>query len=368
MQGLYLNPDAWYEERGITTWLNTQAVRIDRDARTVVLGTGESLPYDRLILATGSSSFVPPIEGFGAEGTFVLRSADDALHIRAFAQRHGARHAVVAGGGLLGLEAAYALHKLGMRTSVLERSDRLLRRQLDARAADLLRRYIEGLGMEIVTDASTTAISANGRVNEVILDDDRALPADVFLVAAGIVPNAALARAARLHVKRGILVDERMRTADPAIYACGDVAEHSGAVAGLWPTAVEQAEVAADNAVGGAKAYGVSAPVTILKVVGIELTSIGRFEAQSPSEEVIALEDEAAQKYRKLVIGEDGRIVGAILLGYSTEVSPVRTAIARGWDVRPRLDDLRAGRWDVLAGMSGEQPLLAAAPAHPGSA
>jgi nitrite reductase (NADH) large subunit len=368
MQGLYLNPDAWYEERGITTWLNTQAARIDRDARTVVLGTGESLPYDRLILATGSSSFVPPIEGFGAKGTFVLRSADDALDIRAFAQRHGARHAVVAGGGLLGLEAAYALHKLGMRTSVLERSDRLLRRQLDARAADLLRRYIEGLGMEIVTDASTTAISANGRVDAVTLDDDRTLPADVFLVAAGIVPNVALARAAGLLVRRGILVDERMRTADGAIFACGDVVEHSGAIAGLWPTAVEQAEVAADNAVGGNKAYAVSAPMTILKVVGIELTSIGRFEPQSPGEEVIALEDEAGQKYRKLVIGEDGRIVGAILLGYSREVSPVRTAIGRGWDVRGRIEDLRAGRWDVLADMSGEQPLLAAAPAHPGSA
>jgi nitrite reductase (NADH) large subunit len=368
MQGLYLNADAWYEERGITTWLNTQALRIDRAARTVVLGTGESLRYDRLILATGSSSFVPPIEGFGAMGSFVLRSADDALDIRAFAQRHGARHAVVAGGGLLGLEAAYALHKLGMRTAVLERSDRLLRRQLDARAAELLRRYIEGLGMQIVTDASTASVSGNGRVDAVTLDDGRSLPADVFLLAAGIEPNATLARAARLHVGRGILVDERMRTADPAIFACGDVAEYSGAVAGLWPTAVEQAEVAADNAVGGARAYAASAPVTILKVVGIELTSIGRFEPDSSGEEVIALQDEAAQRYRKLVIDEDGRIVGAILLGYSREVSPVRTAIARGWDVRGRIDDLRAGRWDVLADMSGEQPLLAAAPAHPGSA
>jgi nitrite reductase (NADH) large subunit len=222
--------------------------------------------------------------------------------------------------------------------------------------------------MEIVTGASTTAVCANGRVSEVTLDDDRALPADVFLVAAGIVPNVALARAAGLHVGRGVLVDERMRTADAAIFACGDVAEHSGAIAGLWPTAVEQAEVAADNAVGGAKAYSTSAPVTILKVVGIELTSMGRFEPESPGEEVIALEDEASQRYRKLVIDEDGRIVGAILLGYSREVSPVRTAIARGWDVRGRIDDLRAGRWDVLADMSGEQPLLAAAPAHPGSA
>ena len=292
----------------------------------------------------------------------MLRSADDALAIRAFAQRHGARHAVVAGGGLLGLEAAYALHKLGLRTSVLERSDRLLRRQLDARSAELLRRYVEGLGMEVVTGASTAAVSANGRVEAVTLDDGRTLPTDVFLLAAGIEANAALARAARLHVRRGVLVDERMRTADPAVFACGDVAEYDGAVAGLWPTAVEQAEVAADNAVGGAKAYAAAAPVTILKVVGVELTSIGRFEPESPGEEVIVLEDEAAQRYRKLVIGEDGRIAGAILLGFSREVAPVRTAIARGWDVRARLDDLRAGRWDVLAGMSGEQPLLAAAP------
>src|SRR5262249_4556986 len=149
-------------------------------------------------------------EGFGAQGTFVLRSAEDALAIRSFAQRHAARRAVVAGGGLLGLEAAYALHKLGLRTTVLERSDRLLRRQLDQRAADILRAYIEGLGMEIAMEASTTAISANGRANLVMLDDDRYLPVDVFLVAAGITPNVALARAAELEVNRGVVVDEQM--------------------------------------------------------------------------------------------------------------------------------------------------------------
>jgi nitrite reductase (NADH) large subunit len=367
MHGLHLNPDSWYEERGISTWLNTQAVRIDRDARVVVLGTGESLRYDRLILATGSSSFVPPIEGFGSLGTFVLRSADDALAIRAYAQRHEARRAAVAGGGLLGLEAAYALHKLGLRTSVLERSDRLLRRQLDARASELLRSYLEGLGLDVVTDASTAAISANGRVNLVRLDDDRDLPVDLFLVAAGINPNAELARAAGLPVNRGVIVDERMRTSDPAILACGDVAEYGGRVLGLWPTAVEQAEVAADSAVGGEKAYTGSVPVTILKVVGIELTSMGRFEPGGEDEEVIALEDAEAQRYRKLVIDGDGRIAGAILLGYSREVAPVRTAIERCWDVRTRIDELRAGRWDVLAEMSGEQPLMPATPAHPGS-
>ena len=150
MQGLYLNPDTWCESRSITLWLNTRAQAIDRSAREVSLGTGERLGYDRLIIATGSSSFVPSIAGWGTPGTFVLRSADDALEIRAFAQLQGARRAVVAGGGLLGLEAAYALHKLGLATTLLERSDRLLRRQLDERAAELLNRYIEGLGISRV--------------------------------------------------------------------------------------------------------------------------------------------------------------------------------------------------------------------------
>ena len=359
MQGLYLNPDAWYDEHGITPWLNTRARKLDRAGRQVVLGSGETLPYDRLILATGSSSFVPPIEGFGVPGTFVLRTADDALGLRAFSQRHGAQRAVVAGGGLLGLEAAYALHKLGLRTTVLERGDRLLRRQLDARASALLHEYLSGLGLEIATNAETVALSSDGRVNLAMLADDRMLPADVFLLAAGIAPNAELAKAAGLEVDRGVLVDERMRTSDPHILAAGDVAQHAGRVHGLWPVAVEQAEVAADNAVGGEKVYKGSIPFTMLKVVGVELTSVGRFEEQ-PGDEVVALE-EAGGKYRKLVI-EDGRIVGAILLGYSQEVAAVRTAINRGFHVAGVMASLRAGRWEALAELSGERPLLAGAP------
>jgi nitrite reductase (NADH) large subunit len=359
MQGLYLNPEAWYEEHGITPWLNTRARGVNRADGHVRLGTGEKLPYDRLIIATGSSSFVPEIEGFGAPGSFVLRTADDALGLRSFAQREGAARAVVAGGGLLGLEAAYALHKLGLRTTVLERGDRLLRRQLDARSSALLQAYLEGLGLEILTDAETVGLSANGRVRRAQLADGRALAVDVFLAAAGIKPNIELARDAGLAINRGVLVDERMRTSDPAILAAGDVAEHAGRVHGLWPVAVEQAEVAADNAVGGEKSYRGSIPFTILKVVGVELTSVGRFEQQA-GDQVVALEDPGG-RYRKLVI-EDGRIVGAILLGYSQEVAAVRTAINRGFDVGNVMDALHAGRWNVLATLSGERPLLAGAP------
>jgi len=363
MQGLYLNPDAWYDEHAVTPWLNTRARSIDRIRQTVELGTGESLRYDRLILATGSRSFVPAIDGFGGPGSFVLRTAEDALGLRAFTQRNGAATAVVAGGGLLGLEAAYALHKLGLRVTVLERGDRLLRRQLDARASALLHAYLEGLGLAILCDAESAAVEGDGRVRMAHLADGRGVEADVFLAAAGITPNAELARAAGLAVNRGVLVDERMRTQDHAILAAGDVAEHAGRVHGLWPVAVAQAEVAADNAVGGRKEYRGSVPFTMLKVVGVELTSVGRFEEQA-TDEVIVLE-EPGGRYRKLVI-EDGRIVGAILLGHSAEVAAVRTAIDRGFPVGGVMDALRAGRWTALAELSGERPLLAGAPTGAG--
>jgi NADPH-dependent 2,4-dienoyl-CoA reductase/sulfur reductase-like enzyme/ferredoxin len=360
MQGLYLNPDGWYDDHGITAWLNTRALWIDRGKGEVALGTGERLPYDRLILATGSRSFVPEIEGFGAAGTAVLRSAADAIDLRAYAQRVGTRRAVVAGGGLLGLEAAYALHKLDLKTVVLERSPSLLRRQLDARASDLLRQYLEGLGLEIVLNAEVERADAGSRLRGLHLRDGRRLEAQILLVAAGIQPNAELARDAGLNINRGVLVDDRMRTSDAAILAAGDVAEFAGQVPGLWPTAVSQAEVAAENAVGGEKIYEPPVPVTILKVVGIELASLGRFEAAGPHEEAIALED--AGRYRKLVIS-GGRIVGAILLGHGNDVAAVRTAITRGFDVSNELGALRAGRWDVLAQLGAGAPLAPAAAA-----
>src|SRR3954451_10701921 len=237
MQGLYLNPDAWYEERAITTWLNTRALWIDRANREVALGTGEKLPYDRLILAAGSRSWVPPIEGFGADGSGVLRNAADAMALRAYAQRVGSRRGVVAGGGLLGLEAAYALHKLGIKTVVLERGDRLLPRQLDHRAGELLRTYLEGLGLEIVLDVEVRSVDANGRVRGVDLVDGRVLPAQILLVAAGIEANVELARDAQLRINRGVLVDDHLRTSDPDIYAAGDVVEYGGQRPGPWATA-----------------------------------------------------------------------------------------------------------------------------------
>jgi NADPH-dependent 2,4-dienoyl-CoA reductase/sulfur reductase-like enzyme/ferredoxin len=320
MVGLHLLPDAWYDDNRITCWLNTRAVEIDREARQVLLGTGERLPYDRLILATGSEAHVPEIPGFGGDGTFVLRTASDALRIREYVQQAGAQSAVIAGGGLLGLEAAYSLLKLGLHTTVLERSRWLLRRQLDEAAGELLRGYLGNLGIEVLVESEIAALEDGAAV----LADGRRLPADVVLVAAGIEPSTALARSAGLDVGRGVLVDDRLRTSDERIFAAGDLAEWRGSILGLWPVAVEQAEVAAENAVGGTRDYAGTVPVTMLKVVGVELLSAGAITG--PRERAEA--DPDSLRYRKLVLDADDRVIGAILLGHP-ELAPAVTAAVR---------------------------------------
>jgi nitrite reductase (NADH) large subunit len=341
MVGLHLLPDAWYDDNRVTCWLNTRAQEIDREAGEVLLGTGERLPFDRLILATGSEAHVPGIPGFGGPGTLVLRTASDALAIREYVQRERVEHAVVAGGGLLGLEAAYAIHKLGLRTTVLERSPSLLRRQLDDVAGALLRSYLENLGIEVLVGARIAALEDG----VVALADGRRVHAGVFLVAAGIEPAVDLARSAGLDVARGVLVDDHLRTSDERIFAVGDLAEWRGSVLGLWPVAVEQAEVAAENAVGGSRPYAGTVPVTMLKVVGVELLSVGRIGG--PNEVVVA--DDEALRYRKLVLDEDGRAVGAILLGHPEHVPGVTAAVREERPLGHLTEALSAGDWEALS-------------------
>ena len=355
MVGLQLLPDAWYEDNRVTTWLNTHAVELDRDAAEVLLGTGERLRYDRLILAPGSESYVPSIDGFGADGTFVLRRAGDAIGIRDWVQRSRAGEAVVAGGGLLGLEAAYALKKLGLSVTVLERSDRLLRRQLDDRGAQLLRGYLSGLGIEVMTAADVARIHAGEHVEGVELTNGTVMPADVVLVAAGIAPNTELALRSGLEVRRGIVVDDELRTSDPRVFAVGDAAEHRGGIVGLWPAAVEQAEVAAQNAVCAAPSesrYEGSVPVTILKVEGVELLSCGRVEADGDGAIALVVDESEAHRYRKLVVDADGVLVGGIVIGSPADAGALSDAVKAARNVAGIVDELRAGDWSGLAAES----------------
>lgn len=350
MQGLYLLPEQWYDEHQVVAWLNTVAKRIDPAGKRVLLATGDTLPYDRLILAMGSSSTIPPVTGFGSPGSFVLRSAADAMQIRAYAQEHGCRDAVVAGGGLLGLEAAHSLHELGLRVTVLERGGRLLSRQIDEYCSELVDAHFARIGMQVLYRAESDSLAGEDRVRGVTLKDGRTLRCDMFLAAVGIRPNAELARQAGIEVNRGVIVNDRMETSVPGVFAAGDVAEHGGQVFGLWPIAAKQGEAAAVNALGGDVTLVSEVPATILKGVGLDLFSIGR-SAVKPGDQVIVNEDPdpSAPSYQRLVLAE-GRAAGGIVLGtYPEVVAAVTAAVKNRAAISPALvAELRRGDWTRL--------------------
>ena len=346
MQGLHLMPESWYSERNIEVLLNTHARSLDTEKHSVLLADGEELAYDRLILATGSQSYVPPLPGYGGSHCFVLRTADDAMGLRSYVQQHQARFAVVAGGGLLGLEAAYALHKLGVKVTVIERNHWLLHRQLDERAGHMLQLYLHSLGLEVVLSAQIKGLDLTPDGHTMVqLDQASALRADVFVVAAGIAPNVALAQAAGLQVNRAVVVNEQMQTSASDVFAAGDVAEFSGRTPGLWAVAVEQAEIAACNALGQMRSYQEPVLSTVLKVVGADVVSVGQFEA-TEGDTVFAEEDSSAHRYRKLVV-RNGRLQGAILMGWPEWIEPITKAVKSHADVSTHLGKLQNGDWST---------------------
>jgi nitrite reductase (NADH) large subunit len=363
MQGLFLLPETWYDEHQVTAWLNTMATRIDLPTQRVFLGTGEVLPYDRLILAMGSSSTEPAITGFGRPGSFVLRTAADAQQLRAFTQRHAARDAVVSGGGLLGLEAAHSLLELGLRVTVLERGTRLLSRQIDPRCSELVDAYFRRIGLHVLYRAEADALTGEDRITGLTLKDGRGLRCDMFLAAVGIRPNTELAKSAGVPVDKGVVVDDHMQTGVPGVYAAGDVAEHGGRVLGLWPIAAKQGEVAAVNALGGDERLAADVPATILKGVGLDLFSIGRVEPEA-GDDVIVDEIPALPSYRRLVVSRN-RAVGGIVLGHHPgDIAAITTAVKKHVELDDALlAEVRRGSWGALkgAGKTGR----AVQPSHP---
>ncbi len=351
-------PPRWYEDHGITVHLDCAVAQLDPAGHRVVLCDGRQVSYERLLLAAGSAAVVPPtIAGTEKQGVFVLRTLDDALAIKAYAA--GTKEAAVIGGGLLGLEAAHALHALGLAVTVIEFFPRLLPRQLDIAGAELFRAMVEASGIRVITGAVCQEILGEGRAAGVGLQGGEAVSGGLVLISAGIRSRSQLAQAAGLEVKRGVLVNERLQSSAPDVYAAGDVAEFSGQVYGIIPAAVEQARVAALSMLGVDSApYTGTVPLTTLKTMGIDLTSIGEVNPEGGGVQEYRVVRREKGLYRKIVL-RDGRIVGAILIGDKANVSPVTRLIKAGADLSAQADQLDEEDLDFRRLSSGDAPKLA---------
>jgi nitrite reductase (NADH) large subunit len=312
---LWLNSLDWYQSKGVHVHAGVRVDRIDPGARTVGGAGGKVVePYDYLVLATGSRPFVPPIEGTRQQGVFVFRTLEDCAAIGAFAGE--CDRAVVLGGGLLGLEAARGLLTHEVEVTVVEAAAHLMPQQLDAAAADLLRHKMEAMGVDVRLQKSVVELTGDGRVTGVRLGDGSVIETDMVVISCGIRPNVSEAKAAGLLVDRAIVVDDQLRSSDPYIFAVGECVQHKGVCYGVVEPLYEQAKVLADVLSGSnpRASYRGSKLATTLKVMGVELTSMGDVHGKSADTEVVSHLDPEAGVYRKLVV-RDGRLAGAILLG-----------------------------------------------------
>ena len=337
---IQLKPLTWWPKNGITNVFGRPVTALDRARKTIAFGNGVELAYSKLVLATGSHAIKLSKPGMDLPGAITFRAMDDVdTMLNAVAP---GRPAVVIGGGLLGLEAAYGLAKAGVRVTLLHLAPRLMERQLDEPAARLLRAAIEGKGCEVILGADTARVRGTTRVEAVELADGRVIPADLLVCAVGVRPNTALAREAGLACNRGILVDDQMRTDDPDVFAIGECAEHRGVAYGLVEPAYEHAKTVARTLAGERDAaYAGSILATNLKVSGVSLFSAGDFLGEG--REVLVYEDAAQQVYKKIVLDDD-KVAGAVLYGDTADGLWYLDLIKSGASVDAMRDDLIFGR------------------------
>ncbi|MFT4035281.1 MAG: nitrite reductase large subunit NirB [Patulibacter sp.] len=306
---LQLRPAAWYEDHGVEVRIGARVTQLDAARKLAHTSDDETIAWDRCILATGSDALIPPIPGIGQEGVVAFRSPEDCEAIQAASDAR--KPAAVIGGGLLGLEAARGIAARGAKVTVVHLMDRLMERQLDANAAALLAPAMQELGVEVLLEKSTSMIRGEGgRVTGLDFADGSTLDAELVVVAIGIKSRTDLAKDAGLEVGRGIVVDDRLQTSAPDVFAVGECAEHRGMVYGIVAPIHDQTQVCADAVLGAPEAaYTGSVLSAKLKIMGVDLVSIGAAEGSGAT-----VEDREARSYRKLVV-QDGRLVGAVLMG-----------------------------------------------------
>jgi nitrite reductase (NADH) large subunit len=309
---IMLHTREWYQQNGITLHAGDPVEHIDRKRRLVRARSGLEVRYDRLLLATGSKPFIIPVPGHDLPGVLAFRDIQDVESMLEAARNH--KHAVVIGGGLLGLEAANGLQRQGMHVTVVHVTDSLMNQQLDKPAAALLQKALEAKGLRFLLGAQTAAIAGTNRVTAVRFADGSEIAADLVVMTAGVRPNIALAKDAGLHCERAIVVDDTLQTYDPRVYAVGECVQHRSSTFGLVAPIWDQARVCGAHLAGaGHRRYVQQTSPTRLKVTGVDLYSVGDFIGGEGSEDLV-LRDPRRGVYKRLVLNGN-RIAGAVLYG-----------------------------------------------------
>jgi nitrite reductase (NADH) large subunit len=335
--------EEWHVRQKIDVRLGTSVRKIHPGSREIELDAEKREAYDVLLIANGASSFIPPIKGADKHGVFTLRTLDDAQAIIDYVQEH--HQVVIIGGGLLGLEIARAIRLRGAEVEVVEFFDRLLPRQLDPQGASLLKSQIESLGIRVRLGVTTEEIIGQSEISGIQLKGGTNVTANMAIIAAGVRPNLSLPKDAGLAADQGLVVDDRLRTSHPQIFAAGDSVQHRGKVYGIIPASFDQARTAAYNMLGQEKIYEGTVPANTLKVAGLYVTSLGLVNPEGQGYEEIRKFSKEEGIYKKVVL-QDGALVGAVWMGTKKGTNEIARAVMAKTKVNQWINTLLEDSFD----------------------
>ncbi|MBU3092752.1 FAD-dependent oxidoreductase [Clostridium sp. CF011] len=336
---ILLQKKEWYEQNKVKIIINTKVLNINTDSLELILCDGRKIKYDKLLIATGSSNNIPPIDGIGKEGVYTLRGLNDALNIKD--SLNASAQVIVIGGGIQGIEMAWILHQHGKKVTIVELQSRLMPLQLDNKASEILKDIMHGYGIEILTNTGVVKITGDAKVAGILIDKEVELKCNMIVYSTGIKPNKELIAYTKVKAVRGILVNNKMETNIENIYAAGDIAEYDNEVNGLWNIAIAQGKVAGYNIAGKETVYEKIIPVTTLNAFGILLFSMGCID-ELESTKVLIDEDTNLKIYKKIFI-RNNKVIGAIVIGDMKRSPLLKSAIEKGitvGDVDLSVDEL----------------------------
>jgi len=323
---ILLQKKEWYEQNRVKIFINSKVMNINTDSLELILGDGSKVKYDKLLISTGARNNTPPIDGIGKDGSYTLRSLNDALNIKD--SLNASEQVIVIGGGIQGLEIAFILHQNGKTVTIVELQSRLMPLQLDHKASEILKNIVQSYGIEVLNNTSVKKITGDAKVAGILTYDDAELKCDMVVYSTGIKPNKELTENSKIQAERGIVVNNKMQTNIENIYAAGDVAQVDNKIIGLWNIAIAQGKVAGYNIAGNETLYKKITPVTTLNAFGISLFSMGCID-ESESTNALTDEDVNLKIYKKIFI-KDNNIIGAIVIGDMKRSPLLKSAIEKG--------------------------------------